>query len=377
MNKKIFSIILSAIMAVVFIPSFAFADVAADDAQGDAVAGTLATDIDIPSDVEFGAASDDLAFDAQSVPEVNMISATRYGNSIKVKWSSTWDTDDVVYSVIYCSTPSSNLSDWSLYEGDEKIYIDANGNFYTNLSKLAVNKTRYFAIFTYNNYDKSNAVSNNYVKYTPVLRTPTLTATVTGTTSVKLSWTKDTYATSYKIYRATSKSGSYKCIKTIKGYSTTSYTNTGLTKNRTYYFKVRAYRNTSTYKTSSIKSAKPRANVSPWINSYADKKYGGPFMEKGQVSYSSGAAVFKVKVYNYSKHKAQKFNNITLSIYDNNDNLIAKQKFYNVSLNLGAYKTTYKTFKFKYSNTYRHSTNLRYLNSKADFDYEYVYTYYR
>ena len=40
---------------------------------------------------------------------------------------------------------------------------------------------------------------------------------------------------------ATSKNGTYKKIATIKGGTKVSYTKTGLTKGKTYYFKVKAY----------------------------------------------------------------------------------------------------------------------------------------
>ena len=41
---------------------------------------------------------------------------------------------------------------------------------------------------------------------------------------------------------STSKSGKYSKIATLKGNSKTSYTKTGLTKGKTYYFKVAAYK---------------------------------------------------------------------------------------------------------------------------------------
>lgn len=68
---------------------------------------------------------------------------------------------------------------------------------------------------------------------------PTAPTTVKSTpvspTSTKLTW-KST-ADSFNIYRATSKSGTYKKIGTSK---TASYTDKGLTKGKTYYYKVTA-----------------------------------------------------------------------------------------------------------------------------------------
>ena len=55
--------------------------------------------------------------------------------------------------------------------------------------------------------------------------------------SVTLSWKKVKKAKKYQIYRATSKNGKYKKIKTTKKLS---YKNTGLTKGKMYFYKVRS-----------------------------------------------------------------------------------------------------------------------------------------
>jgi hypothetical protein len=63
-----------------------------------------------------------------------------------------------------------------------------------------------------------------------------------GKRSAKLTWTalKDN-ATGYRIYRKT-KGGKYAKVKTITKASTASWTNKGLKKGKTYYYKVRAYK---------------------------------------------------------------------------------------------------------------------------------------
>ena len=70
--------------------------------------------------------------------------------------------------------------------------------------------------------------------------TPTLSVTA-GTKKATLKWNKQTGATGYIVYMATSKNGIYKKVATVKGNSKISYTKTGLTKGTTYYFKVAAY----------------------------------------------------------------------------------------------------------------------------------------
>ena len=62
-----------------------------------------------------------------------------------------------------------------------------------------------------------------------------------GTSSVKISWNKAKGATGYKIYRATSSKGKYRCIKIVKSSSARYYYDKNKKKGKTYYYKVRAY----------------------------------------------------------------------------------------------------------------------------------------
>lgn len=76
---------------------------------------------------------------------------------------------------------------------------------------------------------------------------------IAGATSLKLYWNKVSGAKEYYIYRSTSKSGKYSRIKITKS---TSYTNTGLKNNRTYYYKVLAVTSVSGGKNSSLSGYK-------------------------------------------------------------------------------------------------------------------------
>ncbi|MBQ7294848.1 MAG: leucine-rich repeat protein [Clostridia bacterium] len=58
-----------------------------------------------------------------------------------------------------------------------------------------------------------------------------------------LKWGKET-ADGYQIYMASSKDGTYKKIKSVTKNTSVSYTVGSLTKGKTYYFKVRAYKKT-------------------------------------------------------------------------------------------------------------------------------------
>jgi hypothetical protein len=75
---------------------------------------------------------------------------------------------------------------------------------------------------------------------TVVPKTPTnLKAVKASTTSIKLTWSPVSGVTGYYLFRSTSKTGTYSYIKTI---TATSYINTGLTKGKTYYYKVQAFK---------------------------------------------------------------------------------------------------------------------------------------
>ena len=87
---------------------------------------------------------------------------------------------------------------------------------------------------------KGNYSGEKTLTFTIAPATPTLTITA-GAKKATLKWTKRTEATGYVVYMATSKTGKYTKIATIKNNGTVSMTKTGLTTGKTYYFKVAAY----------------------------------------------------------------------------------------------------------------------------------------
>lgn len=73
--------------------------------------------------------------------------------------------------------------------------------------------------------------------------------------SLKITWKKVKGAKGYQVYRATSKNGRYKKVKTTKS---TTYTNSKLTTGKKYYYKIRAYKGRKKGKFSAKKSGTPR-----------------------------------------------------------------------------------------------------------------------
>ena len=108
-------------------------------------------------------------------------------------------------------------------------------------SHLSSNTTYYYKVQAGNDSGWSNLSSYRSVTTKkPIPLTPTKpSASATGSTSINISWNSVSYATQYKLYRATSAYGSY---KQIDWNTDTSHTDSGshLSANTTYYYKVQA-----------------------------------------------------------------------------------------------------------------------------------------
>jgi fibronectin type 3 domain-containing protein len=95
---------------------------------------------------------------------------------------------------------------------------------------------------------KTSEGTNYFGAYSAVTASVTKPAKVNGLTlstkssAVTLTWNKVSRATGYKIYRLNTKTGKYERIAIVKGAATCTYKDTKLTKDKTYTYKVRAYK---------------------------------------------------------------------------------------------------------------------------------------
>jgi len=170
-------------------------------------------------------------------------------NSLKVSWTKVAGASGYE---IYRATSKSGT-----YKKIETITSGTTIS-YTNKS-LTNGKTYYYKVCAYKTVD----ASNKYSDYCSIqskkvnLAKSAVTATAKSKSSIKLSWKKVSGATKYEVYRATSKNGTYKKIKTT---SSLIYINTKLKSNKSYYYKVKAVQTVSkkTYKSaySTVQSAK-------------------------------------------------------------------------------------------------------------------------
>lgn len=134
---------------------------------------------------------------------------------------------------------------------------------FTN-SKLSKGKTYYYKIRAYKIVGKNN----EYGPYSSVITTstkcstPSISVKSIKSKNAKISWNKIYGAHGYRVYRASSKKGSYSRVATVSNGSTLSFTDKSVKKGKVYYYKIRAYRtvngskNFSSY--SSVKYVKVR-----------------------------------------------------------------------------------------------------------------------
>ena len=161
----------------------------------------------------------------------------------------------------------NNVTGYKVYRYDVKTesykliktISNASTTSYTN-SKLTSATKYLYKVRSYkivNNKTHNGDYSSSLAATTKPL-TPTVKLTSPSTKKIKLTWTNiNSRTTGYNIYMATSKNGTY---KNIGSTSNKTFTKGSLTKGKTYYFKVRAYRTIDGKKVyssySSIKSIK-------------------------------------------------------------------------------------------------------------------------
>ena len=112
-----------------------------------------------------------------------------------------------------------------------------------NNTGLTTNSNYYYKVRAYRMVGTAKVYSgfSTTISSKPIPATPTnVKATRISSKSIKLTWSAVTGANGYEVYRATSSTGTYSLLSRM---SYSYYTNSGLITGKTYYYKMRSYRN--------------------------------------------------------------------------------------------------------------------------------------
>lgn len=237
-------------------------------------------------------------------------------SQIKVSWSKVTGAES--YEVWRASSRNGSYVKLNTLTSDTLSYYDGG---------LTTGKTYYYKVRIRKIIDEIpySGEYSDAVSAAPVPGTPSVTAARYSYNGCKVTWSAVSGASGYQIYRSTSKTGTYKPVKTAPS-GARSYINTGLTTGKTYYYKVRAYRTVNNEPVcgafSSVKSAKPALStpggltVGKYSSGYVKVKWKGISGESGYQVYratSKNGKYTRVKSvtmtsssYPYAKIKATK-----------------------------------------------------------------------
>ncbi len=145
---------------------------------------------------------------------------------IRLNWDKIEGTKEYV---VYRATSKSGTY--------EKLYTTTGTTFRNTSAKAG--KSYYYKVKAISNVKSAaNSAYSEIVYITCDLPQPVVkVSNISSTGKVKLSWTTIDGAKSYEVYRATSKSGTYKKLYTTTG---TAFKNTSAKAGKTYYYKVKA-----------------------------------------------------------------------------------------------------------------------------------------
>jgi uncharacterized protein YxeA len=163
---------------------------------------------------------------APSAPSSVSATAASSG-SITVSWGSVSGASGYY---VYHSTSS----------GGTYSYVDSTSSTSYTDTGLSSNTTYYYKVSAYNYYGEGSLSS--YASATTSGTTPSAPSSVSASaqsaSSITVSWGSVSGASGYYVYRATSSGGTYSLVDST---SSTSYTDTGLSSDTIYYYKVSAY----------------------------------------------------------------------------------------------------------------------------------------
>lgn len=155
------------------------------------------------------------------------------GSKIKLTWKRDSKADG--YDIVRATSKKGKYTVIKSISGNKTVSWSDN--------TIVSGKTYYYKV---RSYVRSSAGTKRS-SYSGILEVKTklakgkITSISVSSGKIKLKWKKESKATGYKIYRATSKKGKYKEVKKITKNSSLSWTDKNVTAGKTYYYKVRSY----------------------------------------------------------------------------------------------------------------------------------------
>ena len=180
----------------------------------------------------------------QNIVPTNLKTVVESPHSIRIDWTGNPDADE--YYIWRSETSSGNYTTkvGTVYYFNPASPDKPNAFTFTDTG-LAHNKTYYYRVSAYNSYGES--AQSSYVGGTTQNIVPTgLKTTPLSSSSIKLEWTGNADATEYYIWRNTTSSGNFTTkVGTVYSSSSStlsySFTDTGLSADTPYYYRVSAY----------------------------------------------------------------------------------------------------------------------------------------
>ena len=225
----------------------------------------------------------------------NLKAAKESSTSIKVNWEKA--SDAAGYEVWYADAANTAY----------KMAVSTTDSSYIHKS-LTAGKTYYYKVRSYkkvngkayySNYTNVVSVTLPAVDHGIVPPTGIKTASM-GATSIEVSWKKVTGASGYEVSRSNSRNGAYKAVTTV-GAGKVSYIDKNLTKGKTYYYKIRAYKTINGSKVYSSYSSivKRKAALSKPVLTVKAKT------RKAQLKWKKVAGATKYEIYRANSKKGK------------------------------------------------------------------------
>ena len=225
-----------------------------------------------------------------NTPKVSSAKSAGY-NSLKVTWNK---ISGAMGYYVYRSTNAT--SGWKLV----KTITSGNTVTFTDTG-LTCGTTYYYTVRAYRTQNgttfRSGFVSSG-TSGKPALSTPKVSsANAASYNSLKITWNKISGASGYYVYRSENATSGWKLVKTVASGNTVTYTDTGLTCGKTYYYTVRAYRtqNNTTFKSGFVSpgTAGTPLPSAPQISSAVSVSYNSIKITWNKIDGASGYYVYR------------------------------------------------------------------------------------